>query len=399
MASINTRLNIEKLDGIIVQKHEGVHGVHDEKSVWFEVELQGAQKNHEAGVFQEQKKVHLVLKVGANIMVTGVPGQEGAEGGPRFKVPARGKDAEYRLCLSVTPKNLTKPTTAMVRSSTKDSPEIEINVHSTPPQGHPPSYDPDSPQSEEWNPCCIGVQSLQRFAFENIHENPLLGPATATLLKMGALDANKVIQEGQRWRIFTCMWLHAGVFHIFANMLGLLGVGIRLEQEFGFLRIGLLYIISGLGGSLLSSLFLRKTISVGASGALFGLLGAMLSELLTNWTIYANKLSALTTLILMVLINLMVGILPHVDNFAHIGGFITGFFLGFILLARPQFDWIVPPGYYGHPMKPQYKFYQYIFLGLSVIALFVIKVDGNEYCSWCHYLSCVPTPLWSCDPQ
>lgn len=47
--------------------------------------------------------------------------------------------------------------------------------------------------------------------------------------------------------------------------------------------------ISGFGGSLLSSLFNRAGISVGASGALFGLLGAMLSELLTNWTIYANK--------------------------------------------------------------------------------------------------------------
>lgn len=49
--------------------------------------------------------------------------------------------------------------------------------------------------------------------------------------------------------------------------------------------------ISGFGGSLLSSLFNRAGISVGASGALFGLLGAMLSELLTNWTIYANKVA------------------------------------------------------------------------------------------------------------
>lgn len=54
-------------------------------------------------------------------------------------------------------------------------------------------------------------------------------------------------------------------------------------------RIGLLYVISGLGGSLLSSLFIQSNISVGASGALFGLLGAMLSELITNWTIYASK--------------------------------------------------------------------------------------------------------------
>lgn len=58
------------------------------------------------------------------------------------------------------------------------------------------------------------------------------------------------------------------------------------------MRIGLLYVISGFGGSLLSALFIQSNISVGASGALFGLLGGMLSELITNWTIYANKVPA-----------------------------------------------------------------------------------------------------------
>ncbi|GJT61186.1 hypothetical protein Tco_1004719 [Tanacetum coccineum] len=52
MASMNTRLNIEKLDENIVQKHGGFHGIQDEKRVWFEVELQGAQGDHEAEVFQ-----------------------------------------------------------------------------------------------------------------------------------------------------------------------------------------------------------------------------------------------------------------------------------------------------------------------------------------------------------
>lgn len=67
---------------------------------------------------------------------------------------------------------------------------------------------------------------------------------------------------------------------------------------FGFLihvyavRVGVIYLLSGIGGSILSSLFIRNNISVGASGALFGLLGAMLSELFTNWTIYTNKVSS-----------------------------------------------------------------------------------------------------------
>ncbi|GKE13241.1 hypothetical protein Tco_1416792 [Tanacetum coccineum] len=92
-----------------VQKHGGVHEVQDAKRVWFEVELQGAQRDRETEVFQvsnddvvvtqrrlkdkqpekktntdclvkEQENVHLGIKVGANITVTGVPGQEGAEG-------------------------------------------------------------------------------------------------------------------------------------------------------------------------------------------------------------------------------------------------------------------------------------------------------------------------------
>lgn len=67
-------------------------------------------------------------------------------------------------------------------------------------------------------------------------------------------------------------------------------------------RVGILYMLAGIGGSTLSALFITSNISVGASGALFGLLGAMLSELLTNWTIYANKVR---TLIIYMIYNLL----------------------------------------------------------------------------------------------
>ncbi|KAJ8750497.1 hypothetical protein K2173_015642 [Erythroxylum novogranatense] len=259
---------------------------------------------------------------------------------------------------------------------------------------------------------CVG-KLLGRFSFQPMKENPLLGPSSAALVKMGALEVEKVVHQHQIWRLFACIWLHAGVFHVLANMLSLVFIGIRLEQEFGFIRIGLLYVISGFGGSLLSSLFIQMSISVGASGALFGLLGGMLSELITNWTIYENKLAALLTLIFIIIINLAFGILPHVDNFAHIGGFISGFLLGFVFLIRPQFGWVnqkaCPQGYIAPHVNSKHKPYQYVLWVVSLALLIAGFTAGlvtllrghnlNDNCSWCHYLSCVPTSLWSCKSQ
>ncbi|GKC91386.1 hypothetical protein Tco_1152035, partial [Tanacetum coccineum] len=90
MASMNNRLNIEKLDGNIVQKHGGSKQVRlkqlGSKQVGFKQlgQKQGAQGDREEKtntdcLVKEQEKVHLGIKMGANITVTGVPGQEGAE--------------------------------------------------------------------------------------------------------------------------------------------------------------------------------------------------------------------------------------------------------------------------------------------------------------------------------
>ncbi|KAG1359199.1 Rhomboid-like protein [Cocos nucifera] len=138
---------------------------------------------------------------------------------------------------------------------------------------------------------CV-ARFLHRFSFQPLHENPLLGPSASTLKKLGALDWNKVVHQHQGWRLVACIWLHAGLIHLLVNMLSLVFVGIRLEQQFGFARIGVIYLVSGFGGSVLSALLLQNNISVGASGALFGLLGSMLSELITNWTIYSNRVQA-----------------------------------------------------------------------------------------------------------
>ncbi|KAL6534292.1 Retinoblastoma-like protein 1 [Orobanche hederae] len=233
--------------------------------------------------------------------------------------------------------------------------------------------------------CVAGF--LGRLSFQPFKENPLLGPSSTTLEKMGALHVGKVVHQREGWRLITCMWLHGGVLHLLANMLSLLIIGIRLEQEFGFVRIGLLYLISGIGGSLLSGLFIQSNISVGASGALFGLLGGMLSELITNWSIYAKKVAALSTLVIIIAINLAVGILPQVDNFAHIGGFLSGFLLGFVFLMRPQYGWVSqrynPSRLSVTSASPKFKTYQRVLWVLSFILLIIgVKWRVGFASSW-----------------
>ncbi|CAG7887369.1 unnamed protein product [Brassica rapa] len=240
---------------------------------------------------------------------------------------------------------------------------------------------------------------LGRFSFESFKKNPLLGPSSSTLEKMGALAWGKIVNKRQGWRLLTCMWLHAGVIHLLTNMFCVAFIGFRLEQQFGFVRVGTIYLVSGFCGSILSCLFLQNAISVGASSALFGLLGAMLSELLINWTTYDNKGVALIMLLVIVGVNLGLGTLPPVDNFAHIGGFLGGFLLGFLLLIHPQFDWeengvsLVP----GSIVKPKYNTCQFVLCIAASIVFVVGFVTGlvllfrgdnlNRYCKWCHKLS------------
>ncbi|KAM7256408.1 hypothetical protein ACFE04_012149 [Oxalis oulophora] len=213
---------------------------------------------------------------------------------------------------------------------------------------------------------CV-VEFFGRFSFKP-KNNTLLQPTSATLEKMGGLDMYKVSHQHQVWRLFTCIWLHVGVDHILSNMLSLIFIGIWLEREFGIVLVGLLYVLTGFGGSLSSALLIQLGVSVGASGAIFGLLGSMLSELITNWSIHTNKVVRLLILLFIVIFSLASGIhQQHVDNFAHLGGFTSGFLLGFVFLIRPQNGWVNQR-----------------------------RVDMNDHCSWCHYLIYVPTSKWSC---
>lgn len=143
-----------------------------------------------------------------------------------------------------------------------------------------------------------------------------------TLIELGA-KVNVLINNGQPWRLITCTFLHGGLAHIAFNMYALKIIGSEVEYVYGKIKYIVIYLISALGGSIFSYLFNANSISVGASGAIFGLLGAMIIFGIRH----KNKIGKayIINLFKVLLINIFIGVtLSNIDNGAHIGGLIFG---------------------------------------------------------------------------
>lgn len=129
----------------------------------------------------------------------------------------------------------------------------------------------------------------------------------------------------QPWRLLTVTLVHASIWHIVLNMLALWALGRSLEPLVGRGRFLTLYLLSALGGSVLTALIAPGSVVVGASGAVWGLLGAML--------VIGRHIGANVTAIAVLLgLNLVISFLPggNVAWQAHIGGGLVGALIGFI---------------------------------------------------------------------
>jgi rhomboid protease GluP len=139
------------------------------------------------------------------------------------------------------------------------------------------------------------------------------------------------IRDGEYWRLLTNMFLHGGLIHIVFNMYGLLFVGIILEPMLGSYKYAALYLVTGVLASITSVCWHPATVSVGASGAIFGLYGAFLALLTTNLFPPQVKKSFLLNTAVFVGYNLLFGLAGGIDNAAHIGGLLSGLLGGYIL--------------------------------------------------------------------
>ncbi|KAF2029241.1 rhomboid-domain-containing protein [Setomelanomma holmii] len=144
-------------------------------------------------------------------------------------------------------------------------------------------------------------------------------------------------EPNQWWRFIVPIFLHAGIIHIGFNMLLQLTLGRDMEKEIGPLRFTIVYFSAGIFGFVLGGNYAADGItSVGASGALFGILALTLLDLCYNWGTRRSPVKDLLFLLLDIAIAFVLGLLPGLDNFSHIGGFLMGIALGICLLHSPQ---------------------------------------------------------------
>lgn len=156
------------------------------------------------------------------------------------------------------------------------------------------------------------------------------------IIDFGGKYAPYTLRRKEWWRVFTPTFLHVSLVHILFVLLMQLKVGLTLEKSYGSWRIGLIYILSAIGGNLLSSILMYSQISAGSSGALFGFIGLLFVDLFKFWKKIAKPVLNLISLVLTTVFALFLGFMPGVDNFMHIGGFVIGVIAGIAVLPSPN---------------------------------------------------------------
>lgn len=176
---------------------------------------------------------------------------------------------------------------------------------------------------------CVIVFALECYLTKTSSMNP------DALIALGGVNS-ALVKQGQLWRLFTAMWLHESPQHLLSNMLFMYLTGRQLEKVFGHFRFLMIYLFSGLIGDI-TACFLSspKTVSVGASTAIFGI---MLAGATLRWT--TNEVGYGKAMMELFISNIVLDMfMPGISLVGHLGGAAIGFVLGFLLQPRSFLKW------------------------------------------------------------
>lgn len=211
---------------------------------------------------------------------------------------------------------------------------------------------------------------------------------TCSIEQICAFGGFKGQDPDQSFRFVTPIFLHAGLIHFFFNMLAQVTAAAQIEREMGSAGFIITYMAAGIFGNVLGGNFARPGVpSLGASGAIFGMFAVEWVDLFAHWRYIYRPGRRLAFLAINLLIGIAIGFIPYIDNFAHLGGFLMGLLVGTILYP------IISP-------TRRHALISWCFRLAAlplVIVLFVVLIrnfytsDPYAACSWCRYLSCIPT--------
>ncbi len=170
--------------------------------------------------------------------------------------------------------------------------------------------------------------------------------STSQAIQWGG-NASPLTLSGDYWRLITAGFVHGGLLHIAFNMWCLWSLGQLSERLFGSWITFAVYILTGVGGSLLSTAVHPLQTEVGASGAIFGIAGAIISGVkFGNVSVGSGqKRAIISSMVFFVGINLFLGAaIPGIDNMCHLGGLISGLIFGVPLATasasgKKSFEW------------------------------------------------------------
>lgn len=178
-------------------------------------------------------------------------------------------------------------------------------------------------------------------------------PTGEALLPWGANASDLVLQHGQWWRLITAAFVHSGIIHLATNMWCLYNLGLLGEPLMGPFGLVAAYLLTGVMGNLLSiavhpgvtryGVLYPGVVGVGASGAVFGIAGVLIL-LLGSKLLPVNRAEVARlrrSVIYFAVLNFVIGFGAdafnspiRIDNMAHLGGFLTGLLLGFLLVPK-----------------------------------------------------------------
>jgi len=287
-----------------------------------------------------------------------------------------------------------------------DPPPERRKPHPLERQPVPPSPSPQGqPPRQQVTLRIPSVRPLVTYALIVINTLIFLIRATSfnldqQILEWGASNSTAVLVNGEIYRLLTAMFLHASIFnpyggyalenslHLIFNMYVLYIIGIQVERLFGHMRFGIIYMLGGLAGSVLSVVLSGPDVySVGASGAVFAILAAQFVYLVQHRKLLGTRGRAqMQSLVILAVIDLALGVIGNVagaavqiDNWAHLGGIIGGLILtwaiGPIYIVRRHPD--NPNELLGEDINPLKN--RYWAVSLFAVALMLILIAARAF--------------------